>query len=42
MFIFIGFIVIFITLVSIESQLRKSNQHNEEVIKLLKEIKEKK
>ncbi|SDP97359.1 hypothetical protein SAMN05216565_12813 [Litchfieldia salsa] len=41
MLIIISFII-FSTLISIELQLRKSNKYNEEVIELLKEIKEKK
>jgi hypothetical protein len=39
--ILIGFIVVVITILSIEGQLKKGYKQNEEIIKLLKEIKEK-
>lgn len=39
--LYIGFIVIIISLLAIEGQLRKASKQNEEIIKLLKEIKEK-
>ncbi|MDL4839966.1 hypothetical protein [Aquibacillus rhizosphaerae] len=42
MLVVIGSIAIFITLISIELQLRKVNKNNEEVVELLKQIKEKK
>ncbi|MGE8204672.1 hypothetical protein ACQKP0_08915 [Heyndrickxia sp. NPDC080065] len=41
MIIIIGFIFIVITLLSIEIQLRKNYKQNEEIIELLKQIKEK-
>jgi hypothetical protein len=37
--ILIGFIVVVITILSIEGQLKKGYKQNEEIIKLLKEIK---
>ncbi|MDL4842398.1 hypothetical protein [Aquibacillus rhizosphaerae] len=36
----IGFIIIVITLIGIDVQLRKANKQNEEIIDLLKQIKE--
>ncbi|MCR1833729.1 hypothetical protein NSA56_04875 [Oceanobacillus caeni] len=38
--IFIGFVVIVITLLAVEGHLRKASKQNEEIINLLKEIKE--
>jgi preprotein translocase subunit YajC len=40
MYFFIGFIVIFIFLVLIEVQLNKNSKQNEEIIKLLNQIKD--
>ncbi|HYK72259.1 MAG TPA: hypothetical protein VEV44_03860 [Pseudoneobacillus sp.] len=40
--IFIGFIVLLGTLFSIEGKLRNINRSNEEIVELLKEIKQKK
>ena len=37
----VGIIVIIITLLSVEVQLRKTNKQNEEIIHLLKQIKDK-
>lgn len=39
--IFIGFIIILVTLLAIEGQLRKASRQNEEIIELLKGIKDK-
>ncbi|MHA6251503.1 hypothetical protein [Oceanobacillus sp. CAU 1775] len=42
MLFLIGFIVILFTLLAIEATLKKGYKQNEEIIELLKEIKEKK
>ncbi len=39
--LFFGFIALFITLFSIESQIRKSNKQNDEIIDLLMKLNEK-
>ncbi|WP_010199893.1 hypothetical protein [Sutcliffiella horikoshii] len=38
--IIIVIIIVLITLLSIEVQLRRANKHNEEIIELLREIKD--
>ncbi|WP_269083194.1 hypothetical protein [Ornithinibacillus californiensis] len=41
MLFFIGFVLIIFILLTIESHLKKGTKQNEEIIELLKEIKEK-
>lgn len=41
MWLFLGFIVVVITLLSIDGSLKKGYKQNQEIIELLKEIKEK-
>ncbi|WP_269431731.1 hypothetical protein [Bacillus sp. JCM 19034] len=41
MLLLIGFVVLIFALLAIEGQLKKGYKQNEEIIKLLKEIKEK-